>query len=209
MFCFSSFYSVEPKVCFSFGISLFVLKYMWGWWVAVLLPIRFSWTQKSCASLHPHSPKTPELLSKTQELSPAPYLWTAMSPHQLGPPAGPGPSPHAWVCRFWLRRWNGPGCRPQISLYILTNFSQSSTWKGALVTQLMTLSFSVVKLREEAIKNTLNAYLAIFVKHDVIIMGNQRWEEMGTCKWDFLNFMVLLNHNSNNSWITVNILKLT
>lgn len=97
MFCFSSFYSVEPKVCFSFGISLFVLKYMWGWWVAVLLPIRFSWTQKSCASLHPYSPKTPELLSKTQELSPAPYLWTAMSPHQLGPPAGPGPSPHAWA----------------------------------------------------------------------------------------------------------------
>lgn len=42
------------------------------------------------------------------------------------------------------------------------------------MTQLMTLAFSVVKLREEVIKNTLHAYLAIFVKHNVIIMGNQR-----------------------------------
>lgn len=46
--------------------------------------------------------------------------------------------------------------------------------EGALVIQLMTLSFSVVKLLEETIKNTLKLYLIIFVKHNVIITGNWR-----------------------------------
>lgn len=46
--------------------------------------------------------------------------------------------------------------------------------EGALVIQLMTLSFSVVKLHEETIKNTLKLYLIIFVKHNVVIMGNWR-----------------------------------
>lgn len=54
--------------------------------------------------------------------------------------------------------------------------------EGALVIQLMTLSFSVVKLLEETIKNTLKLYLIIFVKHNVIITGNWRWEEIATCK---------------------------
>lgn len=43
--------------------------------------------------------------------------------------------------------------------------------EGALVTQLMTLSFSVEKLHEDTIKDTLSMYLIIFVRQNVIIMG--------------------------------------
>lgn len=46
--------------------------------------------------------------------------------------------------------------------------------EDALVTQFMKFSFSAVKLHEETIKNTLNMYLIIFVKHNVIIIGKCR-----------------------------------
>lgn len=65
---------------------------------------------------------------------------------------------------------------PQTFLYVLAKFSKTSMGKGegALVTQLMTLSFSVEKLHEETIKDTLSMYLIIFVKQNVIIMGKCR-----------------------------------
>lgn len=43
-----------------------------------------------------------------------------------------------------------------------------------MVTQLMTLSFSVEKFYEETIKDTLSMYLIICVKQNVIIMGKCR-----------------------------------
>lgn len=160
-------------------------------------------------SAPPRASPPPCLLPRTPLQLPTALPCPAMAPHQPGPPMGPGPSPRARAVPLLAEavgRARLPA--PDISIRFNKLFPVEYV-EGALVTQLMTLSFSVVKLHEETIKNTLNVYLVIFVKHNVIITGNWRGEEMGTCKWDFLNFMVLLNHNSKNSWIMVNILKLT